>query len=125
MDETDRDEVARLRDAVDTLAARVGAAPAHVDPDRMWRGHGEPYLYAEWDIAFSPRARGLREMAVRAGWPGGGAPHVFLVDEVGDMYCLTIRDTHRLIEGLSAAVTFATDQLARQRALIEDKPCRR
>ena len=126
MDNLDLEEVARLREAVDTLAARVRANPAHLDHDRLWRGHGETHLYAEWDITHAPGVRGLRQLAVRAGWPDG-TPRVFLVDEVGDMYCLNIGDAHRLIAALSAAVTYATDRLAKQRALItdKDKPCRR
>lgn len=126
MDEVDPAEVARLRDAVDNLAARVGASPAHVEPDRVWRGNCEPRLYAEWDVVFNPRIRGLRQLAVRAGWPDE-VPGVFLVDEVGDMFALGVRDTHRLIEALTAAVAHVTDDLARQRALVSDrkgKPCR-
>lgn len=126
MDDTDRAEVARLRDAVDNLAARVGAAPAHVEPSRAWHGNGETHLMAEWDVMFHPNTRGLRQLAVRAGWPGG-IPAVLLVDEVGDMFHMGRADTQRLIEALTAAMAHTGDQLARQRALItsKDKPCRR
>lgn len=126
MDAEDLAEVARLRDAVDNLANRLGTTPAHVEPDRVWRGNGEKRLYAEWDVAFHPNIRGLRQLAVRAGWPDE-IPGVFLVDETGDMFALGVRDAHRLIEALTAAVGHATDQLARQRALIaaKDKPCHR
>lgn len=127
MDDTDRAEVARLRDAVDALVARVGAAPEHPMPDRVWRGHGETHLYSEWDVSYYEGGQwGRRQLAVRAGWPDG-TPRVFLVDEVGDMYCLEIRDAHRLIAAVSAAITHALDDVARQRALItgKDKPCNR
>lgn len=127
MDDTDRAEVARLRESVDNLAARLGAAPGHLMPDRVWRGHGETHLYSEWDVAYyAADYWGRRQLAVRAGWPDG-TPRVFLVDSVGDMFCLEIRDAHRLIAAVSAAITHATDDVARQRALItgKDKPCSR
>lgn len=117
MDDVDPAEVVRLREAVDNLAARVRANPAHVEPDRFWRCPGEDRLYAEWDITFNAHTRGLRELAVRGGWPDG-TPRLFLVDQVGDMYCLRVPDAHRLIEALAAGLTHVTDDLAKQRALI-------
>jgi len=126
VNDLDHAEIIRLRQAVDDLAARVRVSPRHVEPDRVWRGHGERYDYAEWDVTMHPHRRGLRELAVRAGWPDG-TPRLFLVDEQGDMYCLRVRDAHRLVDSLVSGIAHVTDNLAKQRALItkEDKPCRR
>lgn len=130
MDDTDRAEVARLRDAVtelgdavDNLATRIGADPAHAQPSRAVHCNGETHLMAEWDVVFHPNIRGLRQLAVRAGWPDG-MPAVLLVDEVGDMFYMGRSDAQRLIEALTAAVAHSGDQVARQRALItsKDKP---
>lgn len=113
-------EIIALRKSVDNLAARVRLSPRHVEPDRVWRGHGERHYYAEWDVTMHPQHRGLRELAVRAGWPDG-TPRVFLVDEQGDMYCLRVRDAHRLMDALAAGIAHATDDLAKQRALIPER----
>lgn len=120
VNDLDPAEIIVLRQAVDNLAARVRLNPRHVDPDRVWHGHGEKHYYAEWDVTMHPHQRGLRELAVRAGWPDG-TPRLFLVDEQGDMYCLRVRDAHRLLDALTAGIAHVTDDLAKQRALIPEK----
>lgn len=108
-------EVAALRKAVNDLANRCGVEPAYRPADRIWRGGGQPEALAEWDVQYQEGGRGVRQLAVRAGWPDG-IPGVFLVDYIGDMHALSVADTHRLIEALSAAVLHVNDEVTARRA---------
>lgn len=100
-------EVAALRDAVDDLANRVALNPAYRAPDRTWIQPVDHEKFAEWDVQ-------NRYLTVRAGHPDG-VPGVFLVNHWGDMHALSLKETHHLIEALSAGVQHLTNDLTARR----------
>lgn len=107
-------ELAALREAVDRLANRAELTPRYREPDAMWTDHPTTRQLPQWHVARDLRDPSRHEWCVRSGFADGIAS-VYLVDRVGDMHALTVPDTHRLIEALSAAVSSVNDEVSARR----------
>jgi hypothetical protein len=108
-------EIAALREAVDNLANRAALTPRYRDPDGSWVDRPSNDRLCEWNVARAYDDASRFEWRVRSGYSDGLAS-VYLVDRYGDMHAMTVPDTHRLIEALTAAVLHVNDEVSARRA---------